>query len=188
VLKRIEEFKICIEMTGFKNVRIRSTKEFLEKVNRERPLSVEVQFFDAGYVATWRHLYFAALNALTAFSNEKNVSKSLAMETLLYAAGDRQITKATDRMGIKPASRHLAVLIVGKENRTIRSAFSIVSKNIDGQRDEKVLDLSKEKMAAILKTFEISRIELMTVMERDDVDMALVDLVIERMALLSTEH
>jgi len=160
----------------------------LKKVNRERPPGVEVQFFDARYIATWRHLYFAALNALTAFNNEENVSKSLAMETLLYAAGDQQIKRATEQIGIKPVSRHLAVLIVGKENRTIRAAFSIISKNIDGQRDEKVLELSKEKIATIQKTFDISKTELMTVMERDDVDRALIDLVIERMALLSTEH
>jgi tRNA threonylcarbamoyladenosine modification (KEOPS) complex Cgi121 subunit len=110
------------------------------------------------------------------------------METLLYAAGDRQITEAAERMGIKSPSRHLAVVIIGKENRMIRSALSMISKNINGQRDEKVLELSKEKTAAIQKTFDISSTALMTVVERNDIEKALVDLVVERMALLSTEH
>lgn len=188
MLKHIEEFGTCIEITGFKNVKIRNAGEFLGKISKEKPSGVEVQFFDARFVATWEHLYFAVLNALTSFGNEENISKSLAMETLLYAAAERQITKATKMMGVKPITRNVAVVIFGKENRKIRSVLSIISKNLDGQCDEMVLELSKEKSAAIQKAFNVSRAELRTIMEKNDVDKALVDLVVERMALLSTRR
>jgi len=49
-------------------------------------LEVEVQLFDASLVTTWEHLYFAALDSLTAFRNRENISRSLAMETMLYAS------------------------------------------------------------------------------------------------------
>lgn len=188
MLKHIEEFRNYAEITGFKNVKITNCEEFLETVDNEKPSGVKVQFFDTRFVATWQHLYFAALNALKAFQNKENISKSLAMETLLYAAAERQITKAVELVGIKPDSIDVAVLIIGKEPRTIKLAFSVISKNIGGEHDEKVLDLSKEKAAMIQKAFDISDAELRTVMEKDELEKALTDIVIERMALLPTQR
>jgi tRNA threonylcarbamoyladenosine modification (KEOPS) complex Cgi121 subunit len=188
VLKHIEEFKTYAEITGFKNVKISQSKEFLDKVSKAKPASVEVQFFDAKLIATWQHLYFAGLNALTAFKNQVNISKSLAMETLLYAASERQITRAVELVGIGAASSDVAVLIIGKEPRKMESTLSMVSKNIGGQRDEKVLELSKDKVATVQRVFNISEAELRTVMEKNDVDKAMTDLVVERMALLVTQR
>ncbi|MGD0495675.1 MAG: KEOPS complex subunit Cgi121 [Candidatus Bathyarchaeia archaeon] len=188
MLKHIEEFKTYAEISGFKNVKISQVKEFLDKVSKEKPAGVEVQFFDARRVATWQHLYFAALNALTAFKNKENISKSLAMETLLYAAAERQITRAVELVGIGATSSDVAVLIIGKKPRKMESALSMVSKNIGGQRDEKVLELSKDKVTTIQTVFDISEAELRTVMEKNDVEKAMTDLVVERMALLATQR
>jgi KEOPS complex subunit Cgi121 len=188
VLKRLEEFERYVEIDGFKNVKIDDPKSFLGKVSRQKPSDVEVQFFDARVVATWQHLYFAALNALTAFRNEENICKSLAMEALLYAAAQRQITRATELVGIRPNSSEVAVLIIGREPRVVESVLSMVASRIGAQRDEKVLELSRGKAAAIQKTFAISDEELRTVMEKGDLETALTDLVIERMALLSTQR
>lgn len=188
MLKHIEEFKTYAEISGFKNVKISQARQFLDKVSKEKPAGVEVQFFDARRVATWQHLYFAALNALTAFKNKENISKSLAMETLLYAAAERQITRAVELVGIGATSSDVAVLIIGKEPRKMESAFSMVSKNIGGQRDEKVLELSKDKVATIQTVFDISEAELRTVVEKNDVEKAMTDLVVERMALLATQR
>jgi hypothetical protein len=66
--------------------------------------------------------------------------------------------------------------------------LSMVSKNIGGQRDEKVLELSKEKAVTIRRVFSISEAELRAVMEKNDADKAMIDLVIERMALLATQR
>jgi KEOPS complex subunit Cgi121 len=187
VLKQIEEFGKCVEITGFKNVRIKNVEEFL-KMTCRRSGNVEVQFFDAGLVATWQHLYFASLNALTAFKNGENISKSLAMETMLYASAQRQIRKATELIGIKRTSSNVAVLIVGEKLEVVKSALSAISKSVDGILDEAVLELSKEKVARIQEAFEITEAELQTVIRRNDLKKALSDLVIERMALLATQH
>jgi KEOPS complex subunit Cgi121 len=188
VLKHIEEFETYVEISGFKNVKIINAKEFLDTACKEEPSGIEVQFFDARLVATWQHLYFAVLNALTAFRNRENVSKSLAMEALLYAAAERQITKATELVGIRPTSSDVAVLIVGKEPRTVELTLSTVSKNIGAKRDEKVLEMSKDKAATIRRAFDFSEAELGTVMGKDGLEKALTDLVIERMALLATRR
>jgi tRNA threonylcarbamoyladenosine modification (KEOPS) complex Cgi121 subunit len=187
VLKRIEEFATYVEITGFKNAKIRDLQKVLDQVNKEKPKEVESQFFDPRLVATWQHLYFAVLDALTAFANEENISKSLAMETLLYVSAEGQISKATERMGIKPSMSEVAVLIIGKEPNQIQSALSAISKILRGRLDEKVLGLSKSKKEMLRKSFKINEAEL-EASAQDDEDKALVDAIIERMALLVTER
>jgi hypothetical protein len=53
--------------------------------------------------------------------------------------------------------------------------------------DEKVLEMSKAKEKKIIKTFQITDEELKTIMKNDDCEAAVVNLVIERVALLSTQ-
>jgi KEOPS complex subunit Cgi121 len=188
LLKYIQEFGKQVEVTGFRNVRIRDIGEFLTIIRREKPSNVEIQLFDGKFVATWQHLYFAALNALTAFKSKENISKSIAMETMLYASAQRQISKGMKLLGIKPNSSEIAVLIIGEKPETVRSTLAMVSKHVNSEPDDKVLELSNEKAKSIQKIFEISSVELKTVTRKDDSEKALTDLVIERMALLATQH
>jgi len=188
LLKRIEEFGKYVAIAGFGNVEIKDVGEFLKKIRKEEPSNAEIQFFDAKFVATWQHLHFAALNALTAFKNRENISESLAMESLLYASAQRQIRKAMKLLGIKPNSSEIAVLIFEERPELARSALSLVTKQVKAKRDDRVLKLSKEKVAGIQKIFVISDVELETVMKKDGLEKALTDLVIERMALLATQH
>jgi tRNA threonylcarbamoyladenosine modification (KEOPS) complex Cgi121 subunit len=106
------------------------------------------------------------------------------METLLYASARGQIQRATQVLGIKPSSSNVAVLIVGGKREAVQSALAKVSRRIGGRLDDSVLGLSKEKVERIRRAFDVSEAELETVME-DSVEKALVDLVIERMALLA---
>jgi len=188
LLKQIEEFGKHVAIVGFRNVKIKDIEEFFKIMRKEKPSSVEIQFFDANFVATWQHLYFAALNALTAFKNRENISESLAMESLLYASAQRQIRKAVKLLGVKPNSSEIAVLIVGEKSESVKLALSLVSKQVKAKRDDTILELSKEKAAAIQKIFVISDVELETVMKKNGFEKALTDLVIERMALLATQH
>ena len=188
MLKRIEEFGKYASITGFRNVKIEDTEEFLEKICRKKWSNVEIQFFDAKLVATWQHLYFAVLNALTVFKNKENISKSLAMETMLCASAQRQIRKATELVGIKRDSSEIAVLIIGERPETVESTLSMVSKYVKAKLDDTVLDLSGEKIATIQEAFGISDFEVKTIVKKDELGRALTDLVIERMALLATQH
>lgn len=188
MLKQIPEFKKYIIITGFKDARIGDAEEFLKIINKEKPSSVEIQFFDAKLVATWQHLYFATLNALTAFKNKMNISKSLAMETLLYASAQRQIRKAMKILGIKADTSEMAVLIIGEKPEVVKSALQMVSKHVNAKENKLVLGLSKKKNELIRKTFGISELELKTAMKKDDREDALTCLVIEMMALLATQR
>ena len=52
--------------------------------------------------------------------------------------------------------------------------------------DERVLDMTKNKETKIKKTFEITEKEL-EVLENDNQNKAITDIIIERIALLSTQ-
>lgn len=188
MLKQVEEFGKHILTAGFKDVKIRNVEEFLNIIQKEKSSNVQIQFFDARFVATWQHLYFAALNALTAFENKRNISKSLAMESMLYASAQGQIRKAMKLLGIKPNMSEIAVLVIGENVESAISALSLVLKQVEGERDDTILELSREKAIAIRKIFDISDVELETVMGRDGFEKALTNLVIERVALLATHH
>jgi len=188
MLKYIEEFGKYVAVVGFRNVNIIDVEKFFSITRRKKLSNVEVQFFDAEFVATWQHLYFAVLNALKAFKNKENITKSLAMETMLFASAQRQIRKSMKLLGIKPDSSEIAVLLIGEKLELIKSAISTVSTQIKAQQDDMVLELSKRKVAMIKKIFEISDLELKTAMGKDDSEEALTDLVIERMALLPTQR
>jgi tRNA threonylcarbamoyladenosine modification (KEOPS) complex Cgi121 subunit len=186
LLKYIEEDGKYVEITGFRNVKIEDAEEFLKTIRKEQQRNTVVQFFNAELVATWQHLYFAALNALTAFRNKRNISKNVAIEVMLYASAQRQIRKAIALVGVKPDPARIAAVIMGETPGSVRTVLSAVSKRIGTDPDETVLELSKSKMRSIRRTFDISEKELETVMTENKLEEALVSLVIERMALLST--
>jgi tRNA threonylcarbamoyladenosine modification (KEOPS) complex Cgi121 subunit len=186
LLKYIEEYAKYVEITGFSNTKIEDAAEFLKAVRKEKQTAC-VQFFNAELVATWQHLYFAALNALLAFRNKRNISKNIAMEVMLYASAQRQIRKAIAFIGVKRDSANVAVVIVGENPDYVRTALHSVSKLISAEPDETVLQLSKSKVQSIRRAFAISEKELETVIKKNNLEEALVDLVVERMALLSTQ-
>ena len=187
MLKYIEEAGKYVEITGFRNLGIDDSEEFVKATRKALPENAWVQFFDAGLVATWQHLYFAVLNALLAFKNERNVSKSVAMETMLYASAQRQIQKAIDFMGVKCASADVAVVIIGQSAESVKAVLSEVSKCVGEKPDDAVLEISQDKVERIREAFGITDAELEAVSEKDNGKDALVDLVIERVALLPTQ-
>lgn len=187
MLKYIEEAGKYVEITGFRNVGIEDAEEFVKAARKETPSSVGVQFFDAKLVATWQHLYFAVLNALLAFRSERNISKSVAMEAMLYASAQRQIRKALQFIGVKGNTANVAVVITGENPDVIEAFLSAVSKRVGVEPDDTVLEVSQEKARLIRQAFGITEKELKTVKEKDDGMQALVDLVVERVALLSIQ-
>ncbi len=187
MLHLLKEYNKLIEITGYRDVAFTKAEEFLKANRKEIKQDVDVQFFDAELIASPQHLYFAAINALQAFQNKANISKSPAMETILYASAQRQILRAVQHSGIKPETKNMAVLIIGEKQKLIQSSLKAISNFLGAEPDEKVLEMSKEKERKIIKTFQITEEELRTVMKNNDREGAVVNLIIERVALLSTQ-
>lgn len=185
--QKLEKNGKYITIIGFKNVRIENITAFLE-IFRRKKRKASAQFFDAKRVAGPEHLYFAALNALNAFEKKTNISNHLAVEALLYASAQRQIKKAMEMLGIKQGSKEVAVLILAENRLENDACISLVSKMIHGERDDRVLELTDQKIKTIKKLFRLSNLEIEAKLKREGLEQqALTDLVIERVALLATK-
>jgi len=187
MLYHLKEYDKYAEITGYKNINFAGAEGFLKANRRETRENVDLQFFDAGLIATQEHLYFAVLNALQAFQNRTNISKSLAMETMLYASAQRQIQKAIQRCGIKPETASMAVVIIGEDPTQLKTVLQAISACVGVEPDEKVLEITKFKEQKIIETFQITDEELKAVMKSENRAEAVVNLVIERVALLATQ-
>ena len=188
MIGKLEGFNWHIAIVGFKNVQIKDINHFFKLV-REKTGDACVQFFDATLIAGWEHLYFAALNASNAFKNGLNISKSLAIETLLYASAQRQIKEAVKLLGIKLDCHSVAVLILAESQQKTALILKTVSELLNGEPDDKVLELTSEKIEGVKKLFRISKMELEAELEKKGLEAkALTDLVIEHVALLAIQR
>jgi len=187
MLHSIGEYGKFVEITGFKNVKFSQAEVFLKTHRKIATSTLDLQFFDADLIATASHLEFAVLNALQAFQNCTNISKSLAIETMLYASALRQIQKAIGRCGIKPQTSRMAAIILGNNSGEIQTLLGEVCKCVGSEPDETVLELSEDKLRKIKEVFKIEEEEIEAVMNGENRDGAVVGLVIERMALLATQ-
>jgi tRNA threonylcarbamoyladenosine modification (KEOPS) complex Cgi121 subunit len=186
MLQYLREYGKYVEITGYHDIEFDKAEIFLKTTRKESQQNIAIQFFEAELIATQEHLYFAVLNALQAFKNKTNLSKSLAMETMLYASAQRQIQKAIIRAGIKPQTHNMAIVIIGDDSKQIETTLEAVTESMGSEPDERVLDLTKNKAAKIKKAFEITEEEL-KVLENGNQKKAITNIVIERVALLSTQ-
>jgi KEOPS complex subunit Cgi121 len=183
----LKEYGKYVEIMGYKNISFSCAEAFLNKDRKIQNHRFELQFFDADLIATERHLYFAVLNALEAFKNKTNLSKSLAMETMLYASAQRQIQKAISKSGIKPESTNLAAVIISQDQSGLKTVLDELTIDLDKKPDDSVLKMTTQKMKRLKETFQISEKELEAISKDKNSEMVLADLVIEHMALLATQ-
>jgi tRNA threonylcarbamoyladenosine modification (KEOPS) complex Cgi121 subunit len=186
MLKIINECQKYVEITGFRNTWIDNADIWIKTVQPRKHERTAIQFFDANLIATWEHLYFAVLNALSAFATRKNISRSIAMETMLYASAQRQIRKAIELVGVKHGMINVAVAIIGENPALVETTFADIKKRFGKPTDESVVELSENKAECICRAFKISEEEIRATMQKGGLEQAIVGLVIERVALLST--
>jgi KEOPS complex subunit Cgi121 len=186
MLQYIKEYGKYVEITGYQGIVFKKAETFLKASRKQTKQNVDIQFFDAELIATQEHLYFAVLNALQAFENKTNFSKSPAMETMLYASAQRQIQKAIEHCGIKPKTKSMALIIIGDDPKQIENVLKAVTKSVGSEPNVIVLEMTKNKETKIKKNFEITEEEL-KILEKGNQKKAIANLVIERVALLATQ-
>jgi KEOPS complex subunit Cgi121 len=121
---------------------------------------------DADLVCGVDHLISAALHALRAWERGESTASSIGMEAMLYASGERQISKAISKMGLKAGGGRVALLLFGID------AYQVLA-DLGLERDDEVLRESAEKVLR----FGITEKEIEAVGEN-----RAADLVLERVA------
>jgi len=115
---------------------IRCGRSFDDIVKHFTGLGGDVILMDPMYVCGRDHVLSAVMHAERAFAHGTNRSKTLLTETLLYAAGERQISKALAKMRPKDGNMIAAVFNV-KDLRL---------NEIDAVIDDGLLKCTKEKL------------------------------------------
>ncbi len=141
--------------------------------------NLAIQLLDAKMVYGKMHLRSAIHHAQRAFERQDSISTTLAMEILLYAAGEYQIKIALDKMGLKPSlhEQQIAIVVVGGGDQSPEVITEILS-NLDLVRDDSVL----EGDAEVLKRFGILQPEIDAV-HPDKIG----DLILERVAMVDVK-
>jgi KEOPS complex subunit Cgi121 len=139
-----------------------------------------IQVFDATVVYGKDHLISATIHAQRAFEQGRNATNSLALEILLYAAGEQQIQKAIQKIGVKKGEQEIAFVITNDGTLNIKSHIekSVINKLLRAfhlTSDETVLEGNR----STLKRFGITEQEMATVPEGH-----YGDLILEKIALV----
>jgi tRNA threonylcarbamoyladenosine modification (KEOPS) complex Cgi121 subunit len=169
-----------VSIGGFREVSVGDVDSFISRVMEALP-GVRFQAFDADRVAGWRHLFFAAVNAVGAFEGGRGISRSLEVEALLYASCRDQISQAFEVVGVSDRTVRVALLVLGESPEETVGAFTEVS-GVIGVPDDSVLELSGVKRVELKSVFGVSDAELGAV--RGPAEEALTKLIVERGALL----
>jgi KEOPS complex subunit Cgi121 len=139
-----------------------------------------IQAFDASVIYGKDHLISATIHAKRAFQQGTNATNNLALEILLYAAGERQIQKAIKKIGVKKGQKQIIFLITDLTDHThhIGVDTSVIDRLLTMfhlTKDEQIPTGNKETM----KHFGITEKELSTVTEE-----RYGDLILEKVALV----
>jgi KEOPS complex subunit Cgi121 len=143
-----------------------SAADFMAQV---QSLPCEVLPMDADMVCGKVHLEAAVAHAKRAIEQGTNASAAVSMETMLFASGERQISKAKVKMGIKDGTTNFALVLFDCDDP------GEVLQRLGMTEDDLVLLPSKEKAIA----YGIESGELGTVPDEQATD-----LVLERVAFV----
>lgn len=136
-----------------------------------------------------RHILLATYNALKSRVLDQMISRSAAIEILLYIAAERQIAQAFERMGVQKDTRRIAVIATGPSEvlslieEYLRSSFNYEC------RDDLLDEWTKQRAATVLRVFSVTSDEIQTVTRSSNsAQKPIQRLVIERSALLALKR
>jgi KEOPS complex subunit Cgi121 len=150
--------------------RIEDSEDFVERLrSKATDMGLDVQVFDANLVFGRDHISSALEHALRAFERGTNVASSLMMEVLVYASGERQISTALEKMGVKEGRDGVVIVALGEGD------VNHLLEEVGLERDDSII----EGQVEMLPAFGITERELETVPPAK-----VMDLVLERVALV----
>ena len=187
-MRTVENGK-AVSILGFRSIVVGNVNDFLKKV-KTGVYPAAIQMMDATRIAGKTHLLFAFLNAQKSIDQGRAVSENLEMETLLYATGQHQISKAIEMLGVNPQTSDVAAIIFAPNDEEVEEAEEKLGKLIRGVRDDDILCVKgRSKVEDLMKTFNVTKLELKTMAESSaSVEEALTWLIVEKVALLAVRH
>jgi len=163
-----------------------------------------IQLFNDEYVVNNKHIFYAIYFSEKAFKQKINISNKKSIEFLLYLAANRQIKIALQSFGIKIQNLKRGILnvCIASQNDRVSEIYRELIDLINVKELKTNFNvISKEKISKIRKFFEFSDNQIFSILNSSNLDKitnihkvdpsilndALLDLICEKMALLSLE-
>lgn len=94
-------------------VLVHDVREMIARVNAAADAAGStIVLFDAERIAGFEHVRSAAVHAARSFAEKRNIARTLEMEMLVYASGQRQCSLAA-KFGLHAGENEVYVLILG---------------------------------------------------------------------------
>ena len=127
---------------------IKDVDNFLQRiVSFSQDNNMVIQAFNADVIYGKNHLISAVDHAIRAMERKTNTTNSLAMEILLYAAGERQLKLAIPKMGVKKGVANIAFVIVHDKKRDERMVDELL-KDLSLKREDGILEGNEDTLRA----------------------------------------
>jgi KEOPS complex subunit Cgi121 len=117
---------------------IKCERPFNDIVKHFIDLGGDVILMDPEFVCGRDHIVSAVMHAERAFEHGTNRSKTLLTETLLYAAGERQISKALAKMRPKDGNYEMAAAVFDVPDMKLDTIGAV--------RDDKIIKCTNAKL------------------------------------------
>ena len=186
MLERIDGKYLLV--LGFHGAKVADPAAALKTLRESFP-TVEIQLLRSDRVAGEEHLSFSARNALRAFSQHYERSRTLAMEVLVFASCQRQISRAIATLGLTAGTRGVALVAFSSSQAAFNGLAEAIQRLTGGVLDAEVLSIgTHRKLEQLKRVYRIGTFELDVSRTQDESDKEAVKrLVIERSALLALE-
>ena len=134
---QLEKNTGLLQMRNVKIIGMSGDTDYDSILNHFIGLGGDVILLDPNMVCGKDHLVSAVMHAERAFKNGTNRSKNVLTETILYAAGERQISKALEKMRPKKGRKEMAAMIFDVNDISLDK--------IGMERHDELLNASEEK-------------------------------------------
>jgi tRNA threonylcarbamoyladenosine modification (KEOPS) complex Cgi121 subunit len=178
-----------VSVTEVENEKGLSTEELILLAGKEWPGIDAVQFLDPSLIVDDMHLVSAAQNAVNALSGNYTISRSLAVEIVVYSSGTKQIGKALQALGVKDGLPSLVLVIVGRGPEIVSSCLESLTNQV-GPEVSTPFAMDTRKMQTIMDYFGVTNSELQlfkTSLDARDTRSALSRCVVSRVSQVAVE-
>ncbi|MDO9522804.1 MAG: KEOPS complex subunit Cgi121 [Methanocorpusculum sp.] len=133
---------------------VENVADTLKKINSiGKETGSVIVLFDAAKIAGKPHIESAVMHAKRSFSEGKNIARTLSMEILVYASGQRQCSLAP-RFGLQKGQNQVYVLILdGDVERAEEEIRGLIeeSNEVTATREtlKKEFDISEEEIGVV---------------------------------------
>lgn len=163
----MDEAQIAAVSVWTRTVSAGGAKDLMDEVLKEASRAdSEILVVDGDKIFGAVHVRSAAIHAAKATADGRNASDSLAMETLLYASGERQLSAAIKKMTVGPETGRVVLAVVRGDytpgeawsrlpeadaavDRKRLARFGITEKEMSTVAEDRLAELVLERVAAV---------------------------------------